>query len=88
MSRMALQQPDRGFQDKYVLKGEGFVWPVFRSMLVFMGLLPVWVTFAMLILEDSGTQGRFFCPILSPKWDKRTVPVSHSLRKAADLPQR
>ena len=53
MSRMALQKPDRCFQDKYVLKGEGFVWPVFRSMLVFMGLLPVWVTFAMLILDGE-----------------------------------
>jgi len=24
-----------------------------------------------------GTQGRFFCPILAQKWDKRTVPVYH-----------
>ena len=53
MSRMVQQQPDRGFQDKYVLKGEEFVWPVVRSVLIFMGLLPVWVTFAMLILDGE-----------------------------------
>lgn len=53
MSRMVQQQPDRGFQDKYVLKGEEFVWPVVRSILFFMGLLPVWVTFAMLILDGE-----------------------------------
>ena len=35
-----------------------------------MPLLFTWDT-------GTGTQGRFFCPILKTKWDKRTVPVSH-----------
>ena len=29
------------------------MWPVVRSILFFMGLLPVWVTFAMLILDGE-----------------------------------
>ena len=62
---MFLQQPDGGFQDKYVLKGEGFVWPVARSMLVFMGLLPVWVTFAMMILDgEFDSSGLLFSFVL------------------------
>ena len=50
---MIQQQREGDPQDRYVLRGEGFVWPVVRSILFFMGLLPVWVTFAMLILDGE-----------------------------------
>lgn len=53
MSEPIQQQSSGGFQDKYTLKGEGFVWPLFRSILIFMGLLPVWMAFAMVILDGG-----------------------------------
>jgi len=53
MDKTIKQQPDGGVQEKYRLKGEGLVWPLVRSLLIFMGLLPVWVTFAMLILDGE-----------------------------------
>ena len=53
MSDPIQQQPDSGFQDKYILNGEGFVWPIVRSILIFMALLPVWITFAMVILDGE-----------------------------------
>ena len=53
MSDPIQQQPDSGFQDKYILNGEGFVWPIVRSILIFMALLPVWITFAMVILNGE-----------------------------------
>ena len=53
MSDPIQQQPDSGFQDKYILNGEGFVWPIVRSILFFMALLPVWITFAMVILDGE-----------------------------------
>ena len=53
MSDSIKQQPSGDFRDKYTLRGEGFVWPLVRSILIFMGLLPVWITFAMLILDGA-----------------------------------
>lgn len=53
MKKMIKQQHEGDPQDRYALRGEGFVWPAVRSMLFFMGLLPVWVTFAMLILDGE-----------------------------------
>lgn len=53
MSEPIQQQPGGDFQDKYTLKGEGFVWPLVRSILIFMALLPVWITFAMVILDGA-----------------------------------
>ena len=53
MRKMIQQQREGDPQDRYVLRGEGFVWPVVRSVLIFLGLLPVWVTFAMLILDGE-----------------------------------
>lgn len=53
MSEPTQQQPSGVFQDKYTLKGEGLVWPLCRSILIFMALLPVWMAFAMLILDGE-----------------------------------
>ena len=53
MSEPIQQQPSGDFQDKYTMKGEGFVWPLVRSILLFMVLLPVWMAFAMVIMDGE-----------------------------------
>ncbi len=41
MSETIKQQPEGDLHDKYTLKGEGFVWPLIRSVLIFIGTLLV-----------------------------------------------
>lgn len=65
MSKTIQQQPGGVSKDNYALRGVEFVWPLVRSVLIFMGLLPLWMAFAMVILDgDFDASGLMFSFVL------------------------
>ena len=67
MSETIKQQPEGDLHDKYTLKGEGFVWPLIRSVLIFIGTLLVAIVGAE--VEAGGGLDPFaivYCMLLTP----------------------
>ena len=67
MSETIKQQPEGDLHDKYTLKGEGFVWPLIRSVLMFIGTLLVAIVGAE--VEAGGGLDPFaivYCMLLTP----------------------
>ena len=67
MSETIKQQPEGDLHDKYTLKGEGFVWPLIRSVLIFIGTLLVAIVGAE--VEAGGGLDPFaivYCVLLTP----------------------